>query len=467
MIRRIRGVGREELRAVMEDAGERKPERPPASPRGVTGALAHTAFALVWSGALVSNVGNFIENVCQAWLVWDGSHSTVLSGILQFAVSLPGVFLALPMGLVADRFDRRRLLLLLQIVLTILAAVQAFAAHLKWVQPWTVIAIALFEGTAAAAMVPVWSSLLPDLVPREDMGGAIALSSFQFNVARVIGPWLGAQLALFSFAFAFDVNVASFALVIFALAIVRSREHAPAPQAWRTELREAYALAREHRGLFRLLWTGALFLSIAAPLISLMPALASTQLDGDVKTYSWLLSAMGMGAAAGALLMGVLARLLPRRKIIALGSAFVGTTLLAAGFSRSIWLTIPVIFAFGIGWCVTLTMQSTALQILVPDRMRGRIMSFNYFAMMAPATFAHPLAGLAARHWSLAGTLGGLGCALFALAAVNLVFSEPAIDGSPIGVELGAQVAEPRPELAPVPLPIVSRRVSVEAAGKS
>ncbi|HZU98483.1 MAG TPA: MFS transporter, partial [Planctomycetota bacterium] len=164
--------------------------------RGVHHALGHTAFLLVWMGALVSNVGNWMEAVSQNILVWDHSHSTRWTGLLGFVGMFPMAVFALPMGVVADRYNRRKLLLLLQILMCAGATLQAIACHLGWVEPWMTTGIALLEGMAAGAQGPVWHSLVPELVPREDLGGAIALNSAQFNVARAVGPSLAAAVTM-------------------------------------------------------------------------------------------------------------------------------------------------------------------------------------------------------------------------------------------------------------------------------
>lgn len=416
---------------------------------GVLRALAHRSFALVFMGTLVSNVGNWIEIVCQNWLVYDKTDSPEHSGLLQFLVQVPGVFLALPMGLVADRVDRRRLFLWFQVLLTLVAAVQAAAAHLGYTEPWRVMLIAFLENLPAAAMVPIWGSLLPDLVPRRDLSSAIALSSAQFNIARVAGPVLAGWLYVsFGSAVAFDVNVASFALVILALALATARPRDPVPpRAWRQELGEAARLVWGHGGLRRTIATGSLFLTLAAPQIPLLAALAKQHLKGDVSAYSRLVSCMGLGAVTGAFLMGVIARHMARRRVLAVGSAFVGATFVLVSWVPWAWAPYVCVFGFGLGWCVTLTAQNTALQLLLPDRIRGRVMSLNYFAMMVPSTLAHLAAGAAAER-SLEWTLTALGACLALVAVWNVLSPEPLVDGAPI--ELPAPVEPAVAALAPV-----------------
>lgn len=421
--------------------------------RGLLSALGHIAFALVWSGALISNIGNWIENVCQSWLVYDLSRSTVWSGALQFAGALPAVFLGIPMGLVADRFDRRRLLLLTQVAIAFFAAVQALAAHAGWTAPSTTVAIVFLEGIAMGAMVPVWHAYVPELVPREDLGGAIALNGIQFNAARLIGPMLAAPIiAKWGIETAFDLNVLSFALVIAALAFLRSapRTAPRATGAWRAELGEGFRLAWRHRGIRRLIWSGAVFLFLGAPVLALLPAISVELCNGKVGTYSSLLSAMGLGAVAGGLLMGRIGAALPRQRAIALGYAFTGFTMAALAASRSQPVSLGILFLFGAGWCVTLTSQSTALQLLIPDGLRGRIMSLSFTAMMCLAPLGPLLGGLAARALTLPLALAGLGGAAVCLGVFQLVAPEPLIDAGATARILEVRPAEAAREPEPV-----------------
>ncbi|MBI3723355.1 MFS transporter [bacterium] len=400
--------------------------------RRIFPALAHTAFALVWSGALLSNVGGWIENVCQGWLVYDKSGSTVWSGFFQAASGMPMLLLAIPMGIVADRVDRRRLLLATQIALAAFAALQAVAAHVGWTSPGTTVVIALIEGVAAGAMIPAFQAFLPELVPREDLGSAIALQSIQFNVARLVGPMIAAVvIAQWGIAVAFDLNVASFLLVILALAVVRSRPATVRRDApWRSELREGFRHAWSHRGIVRLIWCGAMFLFLAAPVFALLPAISVELMGGRVGTFSTLLSAIGLGAVFGGLLMGRVVTALPRHRAIALACSFTGLALVVLSLSRSWALSHGILFAFGVGWCVTLTSQNTALQLLVPDKMRGRIMSLSFTAMMCLAPVGQLMGGVAAARATLPVALAGLGLGTTVLGLFQLAFPESAITAS-------------------------------------
>lgn len=401
-------------------------------------ALSHPAFALVWSGALVSSVGSWIEAICQSWLVYEKSdHSTTWTGALLFVGIVPMAVMALPMGVVADRFNRRKLLLSIQILMAVGALLQAIACHRGWTEPWMTVSIALLEGICMGAVGPVWHSFVPSLVPREDLGAAIALNSAQFNVARAIGPMLAALVMhAWGVAIAFDLNVASFVLVIVALLIVRPVETPRKASEKRGfgVLLEGLEATRAHPGMFRLIWCSSAFVLFTAPIFALLPALAKRQLGGAEEIYSSLMTAIGVGAVLAAFFMGQIARLFRRQTAIGLAALVAGLSLGGLGFTHSWHVALGLMFAFGIGWCVLLTTQNTALQMLTPDSIRARVMSVNVLAFVA-APIGHLVFGAIAEpeHLDVARTMYILGAGALAVGIFQLVSVVPEIEGSALG----------------------------------
>jgi MFS family permease len=399
-------------------------------------ALSHTPFLLVWSGALVSNLGNWIESICQAWLVYDKSgHSTTWTGLLMCVGILPMTILALPMGVVADRFNRRKLLLIIEILMALGALLQAVACHMEWTSPRITVAIALFEGLCAGAVGPVWHSLVPELVPREDLGTAIALNSAQFNVARSVGPMIAALIiAQWGYKVAFDLNVASFALVIVALAVVRTKEtHQPRPDKPRglSAVLDGLTAVRAHPGMFRLITSGFVFVLFTASIFALLPAIATRQLGGKEETFSSLMSAIGVGAVVAVFFIGRLTASFTRQAVMASAALLTGFALGALGFTHDWYVAIALLFAFGFGWCVLLTTQNTALQMLTPDAIRARVMSVNVLAFIA-APIGQQLFGWVAEKENLdvGRTLALLGAGAVAVGVFNLASKVPEIEGS-------------------------------------
>ncbi len=184
--------------------------------------LRHRAFRWIWIGALVSNVGNWMEAVAQSWLVQQQTNSPFMVELLAASEFVPHAVLMLAAGWLADHYDRRKLLLLGQVTMMFLGAVLAVAAHLGWATPWVIIALSFAEGAAWATVTPSWQAIVPALVPREELPAAIALNSAQFNTARLLGPMIaGALLSAASAAFVFDLNVLSFLGIVVVLAVIK------------------------------------------------------------------------------------------------------------------------------------------------------------------------------------------------------------------------------------------------------
>ena len=156
-------------------------------PSGLFSVLRHSAFRWIWLGAMVSNVGNWMEALAQSWLVQQQTSSPFMVELLAASEFVPVALLTLLAGALADRYDRRKLLLAGQVAMMVLAAGLAVAAHLRLAGPWVVITFAFLEGAAWAAVTPAWQAMLPALVPRDELPAAIALNSAQFNTARLIG----------------------------------------------------------------------------------------------------------------------------------------------------------------------------------------------------------------------------------------------------------------------------------------
>src|SRR4051812_46682106 len=272
--------------------------------------LRHQAFRWIWIGALVSNVGNWMEAVAQSWLVQRQTGSPFMVELLAASEFVPHALLMLAAGWVADHYDRRKLLLAGQVAMMVLGAVLAAAAHLGFATPWVIIALAFAEGAAWAAVTPAWQALVPALVPREELPAAIALNSAQFNSARLLGPMLaGALLSAASAAFVFDINVVSFAGIVLVLALVR----VPAMGRAGTPVRAGgVKLALEwtwhHPGAKRLILGLFVFALTAAPVQGLLPAMADSVLHVGAHGYGILLSCLGGGAILGALTLARLPR---------------------------------------------------------------------------------------------------------------------------------------------------------------
>ncbi len=399
-------------------------------PSGTFAVLRHPAFRWIWAGALVSNVGNWMEAVAQSWLVQQQTASPFMVELLAASEFVPHALLMLFAGWLADHYDRRKLLLAGQSTMMIFGAVLAVAAHLGLATPWVIIAIAFLEGAAWASVTPSWQALVPGLVPRDELPAAIALNSAQFNGARLVGPMLaGALLTAASAAVVFDINAASFILIVIVLALVRlpPTEDRPADHV-PGSIRQALTWVLHEPGPKRLILGLFMFAMLAAPVQGLLPAMADQELHVGAHGYGLLLSCLGFGAIAGALTLGRLPRDYPRHHLIPLSMLAFALCALIYGSARSPLLAGAALAVGGVFWVWALASSSTAMQLLVPERLRGRAMSVLALATTGPLPLGHLLGGTLAQSFGIRAGVLAPACALALFSAWSVRAREPAID---------------------------------------
>jgi MFS family permease len=404
--------------------------------------LRHPAFRWIWLASMLSNVGNWMETVAQAWLVQRQSASPFLVELLAAAEFIPVALLALPAGALADRHDRRKLLLFGQTAMMVLAAAQALVAHLQQATPGVVITLAFLEGAAWASVMPAWQALVPALVPREELPSAIALNSAQFNAARFLGPMLaGGLLTVAGAAVVFDVNVLSFMGILLVLALVRvearPRQEAPTRAGvLRTQggVRVALSWALRQPGPRRILLGLFMFALLAAPVQGLLPVYADGILHVGAHGYGALLSCLGAGAILGALTLARLPGTYPRHHLIPLSMLGFAVCGMLYAASSNVALSGLALAVGGVFWVWSLASSNTAMQLLVPDHLRGRAMSVLALANTGALPLGHLLGGALAHALGARGatllTSGGLAC----FAVWSAMVREPAIDAMEVPV---------------------------------
>jgi MFS family permease len=376
-------------------------------------ALRHRNFRLYWFSQLVSLTGTWMQAVAQGWLVLELTSQPFWLGAVAAAGTLPVLAFSLFGGVAADRLPKRSLLMTTQSVSTLLALALWLLARTGQIRVWQVLVIALLLGTANALDMPARQSFVVEMVGREDLLNAIALSSFTFNAARVVGPAVaGAIVAAAGTATCFLVNAASFVPVIVALAMMRALPATPraAGGSVAVHLREGFAFARRQRrfqGLIALVAAGSFF---GFPCVTLLPAFARDVLHTDARGYGLLMATTGLGAVVSAL------GLASRQKSGVGGGFVVGAglvfgaamTLFAA--SRSFLTAVPLLVVAGGGMVAQAASVNTLVQAMVPDALRGRIMSMFTLVLMG----AMPLGNL------LIGALAGLVGTMAAIAAFGV-----------------------------------------------
>ncbi|MBE0476471.1 MAG: MFS transporter [Coriobacteriia bacterium] len=401
-------------------------EGPPAGiARGRTfDSFRHRDFRHFWSGALVSNAGSWMQIVALGWLVYELTGSELALGAVNFVQGVPVLLFILYAGAAADRFDRRRLLIWLQLAMMGQAIVLGVLTSTGHVTMPAVYALTLFGGTMTAFMFPAWQATVPDLVPKRLLLNAIALNSAQFNGARLVGPMIGALIfARFGVAEVFYVNAATFLVVIWALAVIRPAQERHVAEDGESRLRElagGIGYAREHPGVAVLLLTTAAITLFGMPFAALLPAFADKVLGAGSAGYSVLLASNGFGALAGALVVAGLPHDVDRGRLVRFAVLAMGLLLLGLAASRAFWLAMLVLVGIGAAFMTATSSVNTSLQASVPPRLRGRVLSLFVLAFMGIMPFGALVFGAIARAIGPEDAIA-IGAAVLALVGALLV----------------------------------------------
>ena len=360
-------------------------------------ALRHRNYRLFWTGMVVSLVGMWVQSTAQSFLVWELTRSPLATSLTTLFFSLPSTVLALFGGVVADRVDRRRLLLVTQAIFMLQSAVLAALTFTDLIRVWHIYLLALLNGTVMAFDAPTRQSLIPSLVAREDLTNAIALTSTAFNGSRVIGPPIGGLIyAAVGPAWCFALNAITYPAILVALAVIRPAQsllQRARTHPWR-DLREGVSFAARSPLIRGLLLMVALNGAFAFTYIVLMPVIASQVLGGGARENGFLIGAAGVGATLGAL--GVATVRSPRRPgRIIVGFGFAGAAgLVALSFSRQLSLSMAITAVAAGSIMAFLATCNSTIQAYTPDELRGRVMSLYTFALIGSGPLNALLAGV-------------------------------------------------------------------------
>jgi len=365
-------------------------------------ALRHRALRLFWIGSLISGCGVWMQNLALGWLLARMPHSSLLLGLYGFASLAPVLGLSFLGGTLADRADRRRILLATQFVLMFVALGLGALAYWGQINWWQMILAALLTGVALALNSPAYQALLPDLVPREDLAAAVALNSIQFNLARIIGHSLaGFAVAYIGEAGCFLLNALSYIAMIHALLSIRvASQHRRGDEIpFATRAREGLTYLAARPDAIQLILTVACISLLGLPYFFLLPKFGRDVLGADARALGWLTAAVSVGALVGGLLAPSVQRLAGdhnrRGLLVCSGGAF-WLCLFGFSMSRNYWLSVGLLTGLGFWLVVTITTVATVLQSTTPTQMRGRVMSVHGIAVNGMAPIGAFLVGAAA-----------------------------------------------------------------------
>lgn len=378
-------------------------------------AFLHRNYRLFFAGQLVSLIGTWMQTAAQSWLVYRLSGSAELLGLAGFASQGPVFFLAQLGGAFADRHDRRFILVLTQTFSMVLAFILAALTLTGLIRVWEIFLLAGLLGVVNAFDIPTRQSFVVEMVGREDLQNAIALNSSMFNAARLLGPALaGVIIEAAGEGWCFLVNGVSFAGVIVCLLAMRLAAGQPAPRdgSLLQEVRRGLAFAFGARPIRDVMALIGMMSLLGMPYTVLLPIIADRRLGGGAAHLGLLMSAAGLGALIGALVLaartgltGIGARI--ARAVIAFGSL-----LMLFAWSHWFWLSAALLVLVGFCQMTHMASSNTLIQAMVPDRYRGRVMALYSMMFMGMAPFGALVSGLAAGMFGAPATIaaGGLAC---------------------------------------------------------
>lgn len=391
--------------------------------------LAHPVFRRVWLAAMVSNIGTWMQNVGAAWLMVSLPHSPLLIALVQTATTLPAFIAAIPAGVIADRHDRRRVLLATQSWMLAAAALLAALTLAGRTGPWSLLALTFALGLGSTMNGPAWQATVPLLVPREHLPAAVALNSVQFNIARAAGPALGGLVvAVWGAGPAFALNAVSFLAVILVVLSWRG-QHRPALHSTAREglLPAALAGARFVRSSATmrivLLRTG-LFTFFGAALWALLPAVAAHGIGSGSGGYGLLLGCLGSGAVAAAISNARVRVFLSANQIALAGGLFFTAATLSLATFNSFSLLCVAMLVGGAGWMSVMSTLLITAQLSLPEWVRARGLSFYMFTFQSCLALGSWTWGMVAQQAGTPAALliaaGGLALGLAAATRLRL-----------------------------------------------
>jgi MFS family permease len=384
------------------------------SVKTIFSSLGSRNYRLYFTGQSISLIGTWMQHVALSWLVYRLTGSVFLLGLIGFTSQIPTFILSPFTGVLTDRFNRHRIMILTQVFFMIQSLAMALLVLFNLIHVWHIIALSLFFGMISAFDSPARQSLVVDLIDKpENLGNAIALNSAIFNAARLIGPAIaGMTIALVGEGICFVLNSISYLAVIYALLRmqirVRSREDSNGPMI--KSLSDGFSYTFHSVPIRTLLIMLAFLSLVGLPFIVLMPAYAKDILHGSSDTLGFLMSALGAGALTGAIYMASRNSVLGLGRIISICTAMLGVALVLASISEINLFSMTVFYFAGFSMILSIAAINTLLQTLAEEDKRGRVMSFYAMALMGTMPIGNLLAGTIATVIGITYTLlaGGI-----------------------------------------------------------
>ena len=340
-------------------------------------------FRRIWFGSFASNIGTWIQNVVLPVYIYGRTGRASFVAVVIFAQLGPILLLSIPGGVIADRVDRKKFLISMQILQLLCSLLLAFFAANN-AAIWLIFAAQLGVGIGNALQIPGWSSMLTTLVEPKDLPGAISLNSTVINGARVIGPIIVAVLAQWNVTTAqfFSINAVTYLFVIFALISVKIPEFTRDTTAGWRRFTFAFKIARERIVVSRLVLTLASFSLLSLPYVGLFPAVAQLNfgIESQSSTYNWLYATWGLGACLGGLSVSTVFVEIDNRRLIRIGFASFSVSMMVFALSPNLDFAFVSVFFLGAAYFFTTTSMQTVLVSGLSPEIRARVMALWFMA---------------------------------------------------------------------------------------
>jgi MFS family permease len=404
-------------------------------------ALASRNFRIFWVGQFISLIGTWMQSTTTPYLAYRLSSQPFLLGLIGFAATLPTIFIMLPAGVIIERLDKRRTVIILQVVMMLQAFVMAYLALSGKIAIWHMIVLSFILGTASSLEINARQAMLIELSGRAALPNAIALNATIFNAARILGPSLAAPFLVFlqdnGEGWAFFTNGVSYLFVILSLFVINTHSPVIARSAKPNIVQDfltGQRFIRRTRTVLVLILMATIPGFLGFPLIQQVPVFAREVLKtaGDTAAdvaarNSLMLTFVGVGALISALFLALASTTMRRKGVVlVVGQVLFSLALIGLSFSRSIEAAAPMMVMLGLGMPLQMALTNTLIQLIVPDELRGRVLSTYLWALQGVAPFGSLFIGwfVQGNGAAAAALLSGTVC-LLSLMLIHLIF--PAI----------------------------------------
>jgi len=385
-------------------------------------AFQYRDFRLMWIGACTSSIGTWMQIVAQGWLIYRLSHSAFLLALDQFLGGIPIFLFSLIGGVVADRLERRKILLTSQWVQMATASILTILVATGVVHVWHILTLSFISGLAQAFGGPAYSALIPTLVDKDDMPNAIALNSIQFNVAVMIGPALGGQLVRLGEKWCFGLNALSFLAPIVALSIITTRFlPVKTTETMLDSLKQGLQFTRRQSSMEALIVLAFCMTFLGMPMRTYIPVFVKDIFHRGPETYGNLLSLMGLGSILGSLAIAWAGNFKHKGRAALAALMLLGACISGFALSKSVHLSGTILVVVGASMMVVFATVTSLVQLITTNEMRGRVMSVYNVAFRGGMPMGNLLSGWLVPVFTAPVVLGVNGFLLVLLALYFLV----------------------------------------------